>query len=486
MRNLGAEGYGLYTLCKTLCEYLVVACGLGLNTGLVRFVPELVVARNPAGLRRLLGRTAALQGAAAVVGTFGLWLAGPLVADRLDSRLGVLLLLTGALVAVRLARDFVSDALTAVFEVRAMSVLTVAQSLLWVAVLVAVLAHEPSPEAAFAVQIGTGAAMAAAGAVVQTRYLGRLDGRSPLLGIGRWRAMAVSLPSLASTAVNLVMQKHPEVLFLGMHAGPATVALFDVGYSVPLMAITLLPTAVQKLFTSGISEAYARDRESLGRLVGFAYKTLILAVVPLAAVGVAIGPRAVELIYGAPMAAAGGITALFFIIHTLNLVYVPLSMAIVTREKVLQMLPLSVLQLAAKIGLDALLIPRWGIDGAVAAVAGAFAVTLPVHLIAARRLVGGVYFPGTFLLRILPAAVAVAAGAALLAPRLGLVGLLALAVASVVAFGVLVRGLRLVRQEDVAGSTACAGGASTGSPACSCHPAAPPLDRDPEYALLWD
>lgn len=451
VRNLGAEGYGVYTLCKSLCEYLVVACGLGLNTGLVRFVPELVVTRNRAGLRRLLSKTAALQGAAAAVSGAGLWLVAPLLEERFDTHFGALLLLMGALVAVRLARDFVSDALTAVFQVRAMSVLSVLQAALWVTVLAVVLARRPTPDAAFAVQIGTGGAMAVAGAVVLARYLCRLDWRSPTAGIGRRRAMAVSLPSLVNAAVNLLMQKHTEVLFLGLYAAPAAVALFDVGFSVPLMAITLLPTAVQKLFTSGICEAYARDRQSLGRLVGFAYKALILAVAPLTAMGVALGPRGVELIYGAPMAAAGGITALFFAIHAANLFYVPLAMAVVTREKVLQMLPLSALQLATKVLLDALLIPRWGIHGAAAAVAGAFALTLPVHLLAARRFVGGVYFPGRFLLRILPAAAVVAAVDALLAPRLGIAGLLATAAGSTVLFAALVRAGRLVRPEDVAG-----------------------------------
>jgi O-antigen/teichoic acid export membrane protein len=54
VRGLGKEQYGVFALCKNFADILVTLCGLGMNAAILRFVPELVVNRNKAGLVRLL------------------------------------------------------------------------------------------------------------------------------------------------------------------------------------------------------------------------------------------------------------------------------------------------------------------------------------------------------------------------------------------------------------------------------------------------
>jgi len=451
VRNLGAENYGVFSLCKNISEYLVVVCALGLNTAVVRFVPELLVSRNRAGLTRLLTKTAVLQMGMAVFIGLGLGAMKSYLDAWFHIEFSPLLLLFIALmVAAQLARDFIVDALTAVFQVRALSVLSIVHGLLWASLLATVLPLAPQVHVALSAQIASLSLLFAVGLVFLVSFLRRLDWRSPLLGIGRRRTLWISFSSLGNGLVNMLMKKYTEVFFLGVFSTPAVVGLYDLGYSVPLMVVTFLPLAIQKLFTSGFAEAYTRDEACLGRLVAFLHKTLILTMVPLAAFGVCFAPRAIALFYGTQMQEAGTIAAAFFVLHSLNLLYVPLSMAIIAKEKILQTLPVTLLQFAVKLVLDYLLIPAGGIYGAIAAVALSFFLTLPVQLWVVYRLVGGIYFPLGFLAKVTLPLGALAALLSRLSPQLNIPGLLGLGVAYLGACLLLIRLLRLIRREDVA------------------------------------
>jgi len=61
VRGLGKDQYGVFALCKNFADILMIFCGLGMNAVILRFVPELMVNRNRAGLLRLLWKTAAIQ-----------------------------------------------------------------------------------------------------------------------------------------------------------------------------------------------------------------------------------------------------------------------------------------------------------------------------------------------------------------------------------------------------------------------------------------
>lgn len=450
VRNLGAEKYGVFSLCKNISEYLVVVCGLGLNTAMIRFVPELLVNHNRAGLTRLLGKTALLQLGMVALTSLGLWAMKPYLDTWFHLEFHHLLWFIALLVAVQLGRDFFLDALTAVFQVRALSILSIVHGLLWIGMLAAVLPLIPEVHVALSAQVISLALLCAMGLACLVLFLQNLDWRSPPLGIGRRRTLWISFSSLGNGLVNMLMKKYTEVFFLGVFSTPAVVGLYDLGYSVPLMVVTFIPLAVQKLFTSGFAEAYTRDEECLGKLVAFLYKVLILVMVPLAVFGVCFAPRAVELLYGTEMRAAGSIAVAFFILHTLNLVYVPLSMAVIVKEKILETLPATILQFIVKLALDYLLIPTGGMYGAIAAVVGSFVLTLPVQLYIVYRVIGGIYFPLEFLAKVTVPLVVLVAFLSPLAPHLDLAGLMGVSLGYLGSCVFLVRALGLLRPEDVA------------------------------------
>ena len=127
----------------------------------------------------------------------------------------------------------------------------------------------------------------------------------------------------------------------------------------------------------------------------------------------------------------------------------PLGMAIVVREKVIVTLPLLVLQVAVNLLLDWLLIPRFGMAGAVAAVGLTFILTVPVRLAVVRRLIGGVWFPAGFMVRVAVPTMVLALLLLPLASRLNVVALLFLAAFYLGVYVLLVKHLRLLRPEDI-------------------------------------
>jgi len=450
VRLLGPVEYGRFVLVRSIAEYLVVVCALGLDVALLRFVPELVSTRNKAGLVRLVWRTFALQQATALVAIGTLLLAEPWLEKGFDMRFDGLLLPAGLLLAATVFKDAVNNLLTALFRTRTVALLSFANGLSWLFLLVGVLRFHPAASAALTVQVASLFVVYAIGMALVARLLRAMHWRSPPLGIGRQRTLRLSLPVMLNTLLRMMMLKYTEIFFLGVYFTPAIVGYYDLGYSTPMLVLTLIPAALQTLLTSAFAQAYTKDPQCLGRMIDSVYKLTMLIVLPLAAFGVFFAPRGIVLLYGADMAPAGVVAATFCILHILPLVSMPLSMAITVKEQVLRMLPYMVLQIAINLALDWLLIPRFGMGGAMAAVAGTFILTIPWRLRAVRGILGSISFPTGFFIRVLLCTAVLAGCLAPLARHLNLVTFFLLGVGYCLLYVVLLRLLRIIRPSDVA------------------------------------
>jgi len=450
VRLLGPEEYGRFSLIRNITDYLVVVCALGLDVALLRFIPELTAHRNRAGLRRLLVRSLLLQQAAAMLSLGVLLAMKPLLNQWFHMDFRGLLVPAGFLLAATVLKDSLNNAFTALFRSKTVALLSLINGVLWLACLVGVLRWRP--EAAMAMTAQTVSLLLVYGVslVMLTRLVHGLPWRSPPLGIGRERALKLSLPTMLNTVLRMLMMKYTEVFFLGAYFTPAIAGYYDLGYSTPQLVLTLIPAALQTLFTSAFAQAYTRDPNCLGRLIDSVYKLTILIVLPLAAFGLFFAPRGIVLLYGQSMSPAGPVAAAFCILHVLPLISTPLSMAITVKEKVLQMLPYMLLQVGVNLLLDWLLIPHFGMAGAVAAVAGTFVLTIPWRLRAVRNILGGINFPVGFFIRQVLATFVPAAVLSPLAPHLNLVSLLILGATYLALYPVLIRMLHLVRPGDMA------------------------------------
>lgn len=402
VRSLGTADYGLYVLCKSIAEVLILVCTLGMTASFTRYVPELVAKRNRAGLERLVSKAFVLQlGAVLLLST--LLIAGQSWLEKLfDAALGPALLVVCVMAAFELTKNNINTLLTALYKIKALCMLSITHGILWVTLLAALLSWQGSVESALLAPTVSYACVYIIAALVIYRRITQLPWKSPLVGIGRQRVLKHSGSVAITTLIRLMMLKYTELFFLGIVHDTSTVGMYDLAYSIPLMVIVFIPAAIQDLFASGFSETYVKDNNSLPQLIRSYYKALILLSVPLAILGYFTAPGLFSLIYGAEMSLAGELAALFCLFHILPLISVPLSLAIQAKEKTHSMLPTLLLQFAVNVLLDYLLIVHFsmGIWGAFYAVLLTFLITIPVRLYRVRQLIGGLYIPVGFFSKI--------------------------------------------------------------------------------------
>ncbi len=466
VNGLGKEKYGVYSVVMNIASYLLVVCGLGMGATLMRYIPELAVRRNRFGLVHLLWKSAALQLAAVVVVALLLFgFAEPLQRLFKAGQVGPFrfyLMLACGLAALLLLKEFVGTVFTSVFKTRTVAILSVAHGLAWLAGLYVWLDLRPEVGTVFFVQMAAAGAVYLFGAVLLVRHVMELPWEGREFGIGKRRALSFSGTVMLSTVLRMVMFKYSEVFFLAAVGGTTLAGLYDLGYTLPYTVVTFIPLALMPLFTAAFAEAYVRDETCLPALVGSYYKLLIMVSLPVSVLGAFFSPEAYHVIYHGEMDEAGPIASAFCIVLALPLVSMPLSAAIKAREKVLDMVPMLLLQIVVNLVLDWLLIVRFRLGpwGGILAVAGTFALTIPFRMGVVRGIVGGIYFPIRFFLRNLATLVVLGGLFKWLAGAAGLFGcsparavnvllLFGVGVAYFGLFVLLVRLLRLVRDEDV-------------------------------------
>lgn len=463
VRMLGSTQYGIYALCMNLAEYAGIFCELGLVSALFRFVPELTVNHNAAGLKRLIWKSLAVQGIMTLLATTGLILIKPLLNRWFGMDFGSYLPLIGLLIVTALLKDNVSAIETSLFRMKNVSLLSLARGLIWLGLVGFGIRLLPNAASAIWAQVLSYALVYIIGGWLMFRHIYGFNWRSPPLGIGRSRTFKYSFSILSNTVVRMMMMKYTEVFFLGLTVTPAVIGAYDLGCSLPPLVIFFIPDSLHMLFTSGFAEAYSRDPNCLGRLIKAYYKMTILFTVPLAIFGFFFAPVAVAMVYGDDMVLAGVIASGFCIIHLLSTISTPLSMAIKAKEKVLATLPVMMLQIVINLFLDWLLIIhfRLGVWGGMGAVAGTFLISAPIRLSVVRKIIGGIFFPVSYLLRMTFPLFALAGTLTLISNHwnllslfetrwLNVLTLFALGGIYLLSYVVLIRVFHLVKDEDVA------------------------------------
>lgn len=462
VRLLGSTQYGVYALCMNIADWAGVFCGLGLVSALFRFVPELVVQRNAAGLKRFVWKSLWLQAGTTAIATCLFFLFTPWLNRWFHIDFSHYLILTGLLIGFSLLKENVSAIETSLFRTKNISLLTLARGLLWLGLILTMLRTIPTVASAIWTQIISYALVYILGAWMMMRHIYGFNWRSPPYGIGKRRTAKYSAAILSNTVVRMMMMKYTEIFFLGLTVTPAVIGAYDLGYSLPPMVIFFIPDSLHMLFTSGFAEAYSRDPNCLGKLIKAYYKMTILFTVPLAVFGFFFAPSAVTMVYGDQMALAGVIASGFCVIHLLSTISTPLSMAIKAKERVMATMPVMILQIVINLILDWLLIVYFnlGVWGGMLAVAGTFLISAPIRLSVVKKILGGIFFPTGYLLRMSLPLFALAGGLTLISNHwkllqafdarwLNIVVLFALGALYMILFLICIRVFRLVKEEDI-------------------------------------
>jgi O-antigen/teichoic acid export membrane protein len=197
-------------------------------------------------------------------------------------------------------------------------------------------------------------------------------------------ALAVGLPMAAITTAQWVVQS-ADRFFLAHYSGAATVGVYGLGYSVA-SSVLALAAALNLVF---LPVAVPLLRTAPDRLVRFLEESVRLTIVVLGlcvAGAFVVGMPVMRRLGGAAYAAAGQV-----------LPWMVMSYALFTLVQLLQWVPMTVSRrvhgafavygtmAALNVVLDAILIPRLGMHGAVIAAVSAYAVGVMLMAALARR-----------------------------------------------------------------------------------------------------
>ena len=420
VRGLGDHDYGVLSLLRSILMFVVLLAGLGTGQAVLKFLPALRVARAPQTARRLVRAVFAAHTLAWVLmlGVALVWRDGLERVFHVDG-VGIFIVVAVALAWFEIVFTVATHVLNASYDAGRLAVATLVSHVLYAAGLLLTF------DRSWGV-VGVLGAAAAGNAIATVLVWGRVGaalqfeaGDGPLGSepVTRARVLRYSLPFAAIGVLNAIVWRQSETLLLAHFRTPEETGYFDVAYRLPQMVLEFVPGTVWPLVMAGMSEAFARDRESLRRGVEMYYRMLFALCMPLCVGGMIAGGRVVNVLYGDAMQPAALPTQLFFLIFTVSFLSTPLSMALYVLERTHVNLVIYTILAAINVGLDLVLIPRYGVYGAIVPVALAILLQPVLYYRAVKRIDSGVRIPFGFVARCLAAA----APALLMVPVLRLI-----------------------------------------------------------------
>ena len=400
VRALGDHDYGVLSLLRTVLAFTVVIAGAGLGQSVLKFLPVLRVAGDRQGVVVLLRRVVVVQAAVWA----GLLTLGYLVAPGFErlfdiGGVGELLVIAIALSVFELFLTVLTHILNASYDTKLLSAANVASHIIFIGLLLVVL---PRGWGVLGV-LAAGACGQLVTCVIVLTTAGKAirgvehgQGREGC-GIDRRRLLRFSLPFGLIGLLNMIVWRQSEVFFLAHFRGVSETGFFDLAYRLPQTVLEFIPGTVWPIVMAGFSEAYARDPENLKVLIRKYYKMLFLLSMPVCFLGIALGGRMVPILFGEAMLPAAVPTQVFFAIFTVSLFSTPLSMALYVMEKTHVNLLVYCVLAVVNVGLDLLLIPRYGITGAMIPVALVILLSPFIYKKTVSRFVSGVDIPFGFI-----------------------------------------------------------------------------------------
>ena len=461
VRGLGDHDYGVLSLVRSILMFVVLLAGAGTGQAILKFLPELRVARSRAGAQKLVRGVLATQALVWLL-MLAIAVATRDTAQRLfhADGIGLYVAVAVALASFEVVFTLASQVLNASYDAARLAIASLVSHVVYAACLVV------SFERGWGI-VGVLGAAAAGNAVATVivwprvrvatsfdEYATAVDTQAPSEPVTRSRVLRYSLPFAAIGILNLVVWRQSETLLLAHFRSPEETGYFDVAYRLPQMVLEFVPGTVWPLVMAGMSEAFARDRDSLRRAVAKYYRMLFALVAPICVAGVVAGGRFVDVLYGDAMRAAAVPTQLFFAIFTVSFLSTPLSMALYVLERTHVNLLIYVLLAVINVGLDLVLIPKFGVYGAIVPVAIAILLQPILYYRVVRRFDAGITIPFAFVGRCFVGAAPAIVMVPILAGVGGAVGLLIASAAGVVAVVLGYRWARVLGSEELALLTA--------------------------------
>lgn len=389
-RHLGPEGYGTYSVVVWMVALGIATTNSGTASAAIKFVAELRGRGDTASLAPLLAYlrraqrvfllVVLLAGAGVLLG------AGGRIAPGLHH--GGLLAFLWIAVALRSSYMFNVGVAKGFEDFRAIAVVALVAAPVNLALVVLAWWLDAGIEWLLAVFVASSVVFY----LVSHRQVRRLVPAAP--------AGAVLPPPLVArvhrhmwltamtVTVGFVAASEVEVLFLQLYVGAAAAGQFKVAFQLAVGAISLVPGVFGALLLPMMANALGQGAHVAGQRFVASTSYLVLLAAPLVAFGIAFSGVLIHLLYGDAYDASVQVFTWCLVGAAVTMVTQGGSALLISADRQGSVLLLVLACGAVKVGLDFLLVLRWGLAGAVAAYVAVAAVGAVAIMALAIRVTG--------------------------------------------------------------------------------------------------
>ncbi len=450
VRGLGEYDYGRYSIVQAALGFFAIIYTFGMTEALLKFVPAARGERPGAGARVITIAISFQLGAWLALVLLALAAAGLVDSIYGEVRVGDLLVLGAALGSLSLIFESICVVYTGLYRTRSVAFAT---TLARFASLGFVLLALKAGWGVAGVLCALGAGSSVGAISLLRGFLPEVNPRGAAyerekFGAGRLARYAV--PLVGRSFLGQIIWRQSEALIVGYFWGPVFAGFFNLGYNFPQRVLEFVPLALWPLVLAGLSEVQSKREENLPSAIRLYYRFLFLLVVPVALFGVLLGDKIIVVLYGVEMAQAGVLCRLFFAVFVIAFLGTPLHMVTYVVEKTWANLAVGVAGAAVTLGLDLVLIPRYGLYGGVPPTALGLILSNWLQYKIAKRYMPGLTVPWGFLAKVLAASSIILLAYPVRSLGDGPIGLAALSAGCAIAFVISARLTRLLNEEEKA------------------------------------
>lgn len=199
------------------------------------------------------------------------------------------------------------------------------------------------------------------------------------------RLLWFSFPYAVNRVANEVFGRQSEVFFLKPYYGEVAVATYSVAYQAAQRCVEFVPLVFYGVGSVLAASAFIEGRDRLARVMNIYWRILALLVAAISIGGCALADKFTVLLYGAKYTDAGGYAAVLFVAQALVVFLNPFYFVMRAEEKTWITFWLAPPAAIISLGIDYLLIPKFGLNGALAATCSSFIlVTMLQHAVFRR------------------------------------------------------------------------------------------------------
>ena len=365
VRGIGKEDYGLFIFVMTIFILLSPIYNLGLTVPLTRYISEYRTKGELGKIRTFILKSLKLKLISWLVVSpivLGLWC----YLHPETFVIAIILVFIALLTAIN--STFISS-LESFYEQKLLNRVAILGNILYLLLVLLVVAFIPNIE----MVILMGLIPPLLGSILLGMRVKKvIDVLPKTIDDDKKRIAKFAIASMFSGIISYISYEKSEVLFLGAYRTKDEVASYGLAYDFALKIPSLITMVVGSLHYVSMTELYTKNLDLLRTGIRKLEKFIFLIAFPICVWSFIEAENFIHILYGPAMLDAVFPFRVILVLITVNLAIFPINAVVAALEKQPFATTVGATLTVVNITLDILLIPKYGINGALFAVAVVF------------------------------------------------------------------------------------------------------------------